>query len=317
MDIINFSVPGNLLLMGEYSILEENGLGLSIAIKERAYFSFRKNDTWRFFAKKTKIDNFTLIENNKDFIFKIFKYLKQKYFANIEDFPFDVYVDTSNFFLNSGVKKGFGSSAVVAVGLVCGIFFVLTNNSYFIKNKIFMCCIEAYRYAQGGMGSGYDIATSLFGGIIRFKGGNFPMYELLEQMCFSDFYLMQGPKSVKTTSSIVKYCENKASLMSFMRDTNIIMEKIVLNASRSSAYLFSSLKSAKDIGLEIGKRIGISADLPLDISYLEKECALIKALGAGNETFLVYKPNFEVFKQFNLEPIEIDLEGVKFCNRCL
>ncbi|UPA12332.1 phosphomevalonate kinase [Borrelia venezuelensis] len=312
MDIISFSVPGNLLLMGEYFILEEDGFGLAVAIKERAYFSFKRSDTWRFFAKKTKIDDFTLIENNDDFVFRMFRYLKQKYFVNLEDFSFDVYIDTSNFFLNSGVKKGFGSSAVVAVGIVCGIFLILNNDNCFVKDKIFMYCLEAYRYAQGGMGSGYDIATSLFGGVVKFKGGDLPTYDRLENICFNNFYLMRGPSPVKTTSSIIRYYEYKDSLMSFIKDVNIVMKKIILNISNSSDCLLSSLKLAKNIGLDIGEKIGISANLPLNLAYLENECTLIKALGAGNETFLVYEPNFEVFEQFNIEPIDLDLDGVKF-----
>ncbi|WP_024653361.1 GHMP family kinase ATP-binding protein [Borrelia persica] len=313
MDVINFSVPGNLLLMGEYSILEEDGFGLSIAINERAYFSFRQSDEWRFFAKKTKIDDFTLIEDNDDLVFKMFRYLKHRYFFTLEDLSFNVYIDTSNFFLNSGVKKGFGSSAVVAVGIICGIYFIFNGGENFIKDKIFMYCLEAYRYAQGGMGSGYDIVTSLFGGVVMFRGGNFPSYELLEKMNFNDFYLMQGPNSIKTTNAIVRYNVHRDSLMSFMRDVNIVMKNIVLNVSNSANCFLSSLKLARNIGLEIGNRIGISAELPLNLAYLKDECTLIKALGAGNETFLVYNPNFKVFKQFNIEPLNLDLDGVKFC----
>lgn len=77
MDLISFSVPGNLLLMGEYTILEEKGLGLAIAINKRAFFSFKKSDSWRFFSKKKKIDDFSLIENRSDFVFKMFAYLSQ------------------------------------------------------------------------------------------------------------------------------------------------------------------------------------------------------------------------------------------------
>ncbi|AYE36536.1 phosphomevalonate kinase [Borrelia turcica IST7] len=312
MDLINFSVPGNLLLMGEYSILEEGGLGLSIAISERAYFTFKRSSRWRFFSRKTKIEDFALIENENDFVFKMYRYLQQKYFVNLEDFSCDVYIDTSGFFLNSGVKKGFGSSAVVAVGIVSGIFLLLSNINHFEKDKIFMYCLEAYRYAQGGMGSGYDIATSIFGGVVQFKGGNVPTYKLLEKIDFSEFYLMQGSKTVKTTSSIIKYNEHRASLIDFIENMNIMMREIVLKSNNSYSCFLSSLKEAKNLGLEIGKRIGISADLPLSLAYLKKECCLIKALGAGNETFLVYKPNFEVFKQFDIDSINLDLDGVRF-----
>ncbi|UER67835.1 phosphomevalonate kinase [Borrelia sp. BU AG58] len=311
MDLINFSVPGNLLLMGEYSILEEGGLGLSIAISERAYFTLKRSNKWRFFSKKTKAEDFVLVENEDDFVFKMFRYLKQRYFIDLEDVPCDVYIDTSVFFLAGGVKKGFGSSAVVAVGVVCGIFLLTGDVIYPKKDKIFTCCLEAYRYAQGGMGSGYDIVTSIFGGVVQFKGGNIPTYKFLKKMDLSDFYLMQGSKGVKTTSAIIKYGEHRASLIDFIESMNNVMREIVPSSSNSYSCFLSSLEKAKKIGLEIGKRIGVSADLPLNLAYLENECALIKALGAGNETFLVHKPNFEVFDQFNLSSINLDLDGVR------
>ncbi|QMU99437.1 phosphomevalonate kinase [Borrelia sp. A-FGy1] len=312
MDLIKFSVPGNLLLMGEYSILEEGGLGLSIAISERAYFTFKRSNKWCFFSKKTKVENFNLIKNENDFVFKMFRYLKQKYFVSLENFPCDVYIDTSAFFLNNGIKKGFGSSAVVAVGIVFGIFLLFSNVNHFEKDKIFIYCLEAYRYAQGGLGSGYDIATSIFGGVLQFKGGNLPKYKLLDKIDFSEFYLMQGSKTVKTTSSIIKYNEHRAFLIDFIKNMNIMMRKIVFKSSNSYSCFLSSLKEAKDLGIEIGEKIGIPADLPLDLAYLENECSLIKALGAGNETFIVYRPNFEIFKRFSLNSINLDLDGVRF-----
>ncbi|UGQ17462.1 phosphomevalonate kinase [Borrelia sp. RT1S] len=311
MDLISFSVPGNLLLMGEYSILEEGGLGLSVAISERAYFTFKRSDKWRFFSKRTKIESFSLIENEDDFVFQMFRYLKRECYFSLEDFPCDVYIDTGAFFLNNGVKKGFGSSAVVAVGVVCGIFLLSEATYHFKRDEIFKCCLDVYRYAQGGMGSGYDIATSIFGGVVQFTGGNIPTYEFLEKIDFSDFYLMQGSREVKTTSSIIKYNEHRSSLIDFIENMNILMRKIVLRSSNSYSCFLSGLREAKNVGLEIGEKIGISADLPLNLTYLENECALIKALGAGNETFLVYKPNFEVFKQYDLSLINLDLDGVR------
>ncbi len=54
MDLISFSVPGNLLLMGEYTILEESGLGLAIAINKRAFFLSKKAILGVSLAKRKK-----------------------------------------------------------------------------------------------------------------------------------------------------------------------------------------------------------------------------------------------------------------------
>ncbi|WNY65211.1 phosphomevalonate kinase [Borreliella carolinensis] len=312
MDLISFSVPGNLLLMGEYTILEEKGLGLAIAINKRAFFSFKKSDSWRFFSKKRKIDDFSLIENRNDFVFKMFSYLSQKCFFNLDSFAYDIYIDTSNFFFNDGIKRGFGSSAVVAIGIVCGLFLIYNAANVVDKVEIFKYCLEAYRHSQGGIGSGYDIATSIFGGVIEFEGGFNPKCRQLGALEFNDFYLMRGLQAVKTTTSIYKYNKHRDSILDFILKCNLEMKKLVLNVSNSNSALISSLRRAKELGLAIGEAIGVSAALPSDFDHLLGQCDLIKALGAGNETFLVYRPNIKAFDLSKIIPIVLEHEGIKF-----
>ncbi|APS98863.1 phosphomevalonate kinase [Borreliella mayonii] len=312
MDLISFSVPGNLLLMGEYTILEEKGLGLAIAINKRAFFSFKKSDSWRFFSKKKEIDDFSLIENRNDFVFKMFAYLSQNYFSNLESFSYDVYIDTSNFFFNDGTKKGFGSSAVVAIGIVCGLFLIYNATNVVDKVEIFKYCLEAYRHSQGGIGSGYDIATSIFGGVVEFEGGFNPKFRQLSAVKFNDFYLMQGLRAVKTTTSICEYNKHRDSILDFILKCNLEMKKLVLSVSSSKSELISSLRRAKELGLAIGEAIGVSAALPSSFNHLLGQCDLIKALGAGNETFLVYRPNIEAFDLSKIIPIVLEYEGIKF-----
>ncbi|WKC76380.1 phosphomevalonate kinase [Borreliella valaisiana] len=312
MDLINFSVPGNLLLMGEYAILEEKGLGLAIAINKRAFFSFKKSDSWRFFSKKKEIDDFTLIENRSDFVFKMFSYLSQNCFFNLERSAYDVYIDTSNFFFNDGTKKGFGSSAVVAIGIVCGFFLINNATNVVEKDEIFKYCLEAYRHSQGGIGSGYDIATSIFGGIIEFEGGSIPKCRQLGAIEFNDFYLLRGLQAVKTTDSIYEYNKHRDYILDFILKCNLEMRKLILSIGNSKSELISSLKRAKELGLAIGEAIGVSAALSPSFEHLKDQCDLIKALGAGNETFLVYRPNLKAFDLSKIIPIFLEPEGIKF-----
>ncbi|SCW26842.1 phosphomevalonate kinase [Borreliella japonica] len=312
MDLISFSVPGNLLLMGEYTILEEKGLGLAIAIDKRAFFSFKKSDSWRFFSKKKKIDDFSLIESRNDFVFKMFEYLNQNYFFNLESIAYDVYIDTSNFFFNDGTKKGFGSSAVVAIGIVCGLFLIYNVTNVVDKGEIFKYCLEAYRHSQGGIGSGYDIATSIFGGAIEFEGGFTPKCRQLGVVEFDDFYLMQGLQAVKTTDSIYEYNKHRDSILDFILKCNLEMKKLVSSVGSSKSALISSLRRAKELGLAIGEAIGVSATLPPSFEHLRYQCDLIKALGAGNETFLVYRPNIKAFDLSKIIPIVLERESIKF-----
>ncbi|WPM05653.1 phosphomevalonate kinase [Borreliella sinica] len=317
MDLINFSVPGNLLLMGEYAILEEKGLGLAIAINKRAFFSFKKSDSWRFFSKNKEIDDFFLIEDKNDFVFKMFAYLNQNCFFNLERFAYDVYIDTSNFFFNDGTKKGFGSSAVVAIGIVCGLFLIYNATNIFDKGEIFKYCLEAYRHSQGGIGSGYDIATSIFGGVIEFEGGFAPKCRQLDFIEFNDFYLLRGLQSVKTTASIYEYNKHRDSILDFIWKYNSEIKKLVSSVNSSKSSLISSLKIAKELGLAIGEAIGVSAALPPSFEHLQDQCDLIKALGAGNETFLVYRPNIKAFNLSKIIPIVLERESIKFeSNKC-
>ncbi len=166
-------------------------------------------------------------------------------------------------------------------------FFICNATNVVDKDEIFKYCLEAYRHAQGGIGSGYDIATSIFGGVIEFEGGFAPKYRQLGSLELNDFYLMRGLQAVKTTASIYEYNKHRDSILDFIFKCNSEMKKLVLSVSASKSALISSLRRAKKLGLAIGEAIGVSAALPPSFEYLRDQCDLIKALGAGNETFLV------------------------------
>ena len=76
-------------------------------------------------------------------------------------------VDTAGF-SEQGVKLGFGSSAAAAVAAAGAVLeyggVSLASN----KELLFSVAEAAHRSAQGGVGSGADVAASVYGGFVRF-----------------------------------------------------------------------------------------------------------------------------------------------------
>lgn len=88
--------------------------------------------------------------------------------------PYRVAIDTSDLYKQRGrgeaIKLGLGSSSAVAVALDAGL------RSYFggrevsgLSLRALKRLLEPYRRGQAGNGSGIDLATSLCGGVIRYR----------------------------------------------------------------------------------------------------------------------------------------------------
>jgi phosphomevalonate kinase len=77
---------------------------------------------------------------------------------------------TSQLDCRSGAKTGLGSSAAVAVATVGAIFALagFEGTPRRFQDAVFTTALRAHRHAQGGTGSGADVAASTYGGIVRF-----------------------------------------------------------------------------------------------------------------------------------------------------
>ena len=68
---INLNVPGNLLLCGEYAVLEDGGLGIILAVNRYMQFFYESdkelvikskfNDKMKIYSKKTKTNKMVFI----------------------------------------------------------------------------------------------------------------------------------------------------------------------------------------------------------------------------------------------------------------
>ena len=83
-------------------------------------------------------------------------------------------LDTSSYIdAQSGKKLGLGSSAAIIVALVAAI------KNCDDPEKIKLLTHKAHKQLQGGLGSGADVATSLFGGLIKYQQENYTTKSLI------------------------------------------------------------------------------------------------------------------------------------------
>jgi phosphomevalonate kinase len=308
----NLSVPGNLLLLGEYAVLESGGLGVAVAVDRRVEVSIESADTlWISGVLKNRTLEWKPGGSEDNPLFSSIveecrSWLKSRDIDEMRGAR--IRIDSSAFFDAGGRKSGFGSSAAVAVALTASLLSIHGSSpGAETDSSIMNLALRAHRRAQGGRGSGYDIATSTYGNCGLFTGGQNPSWEPLTLPWLPNLYLFEGRQSVSTPNSVGKYerwkRENPEEAASFLADSNHCVTGFVRAESWEEAlphFLF-----CRDLGLRLGRQIGVSAEIDPPLT-VEKEWH--KALGAGNELGLLATP--KLLKSDLLERLNIAERGV-------
>lgn len=191
---IKTSAPGKLILLGEYAVLE-GAPALVMAVNRFAVVTIQTTSSSQPILNAPAIGitdlPFTLdVEGSVVFSNPISQQMRQKlvFFTtaletlsakgNPVHFPsLSITLDTSQFFTGEGRKLGLGSSAALTVALCSALSryrdpdFDIEKNSDFI----FTTSLQIHRKAQDNVGSGIDIAASVFGGTVKYQiAGNDP-----------------------------------------------------------------------------------------------------------------------------------------------
>jgi phosphomevalonate kinase len=82
--------------------------------------------------------------------------------------PGSVLVNTDDF-RDGDAKLGLGSSAATAVATVGSVFESTGRSLSHSRDEIFAVALSAHQSAQGGKGSGADVAAATYGGVIKFQ----------------------------------------------------------------------------------------------------------------------------------------------------
>ncbi len=185
--MIKISSPGKLFLSGEWSVLETGNPGIVAAVNKRVYVEIEESekilitiDDFKIKDLSARIDDGKLVfdrelsdyEKEKLMFSKASIETAVKYLGGTKPFRVRSWGEMSQLEVDGEVKKiGFGSSAASVVAFISGI---LSLNGVDIRERrskdiIYKLSAITHYFAQGKVGSAFDVAASTYGGIFIYK----------------------------------------------------------------------------------------------------------------------------------------------------
>lgn len=282
-------VPANLLIAGEYSILLDGNLGLSMSLDVYLKIDAKLNDlgSFRIFSKAN-----SKTTSKEGFFSFSREILKEMYIQFPQTQYADFIINSTDFFYEDGEKKGFGSSACVFVALLSAFQKIykldLNRVNYFMKSN--------YRKLKGGFASAYDCLTSYWGyDLGLFRQSDNPIIENTKLPFDFCAYTFRGPNAVKSEASAKFFLERKHELENlFFQKSNSLIE----NAVYAKSFLeFAEILNEIKYHYKAIKKMGIENEIELPNGNLGTH--FFKNSGAGNEVgILLFQENNNDAKKF-------------------
>lgn len=181
---IRTSAPGKLFLLGEYAVLG-GAPALLAAVDRRAEVTIddSASGSWQVSAPNLGIESLALggdgtlptgLDAAQRSSLRVFNAVREAVLARSAGTPSPLAITIdSAAFSRGGHKLGLGSSAAVAGALTAALAGAAGLD--LDREALFRLADEAHRSAQGGVGSGGDVAASVYGGLIRYSRGAVPV----------------------------------------------------------------------------------------------------------------------------------------------
>lgn len=332
-----WSVPGSLLIAGEYIVTEIGGPGVAAAAGKRATLSVssvsgsEKLQLERTGTTTAEIWSPVNSEEDESLMSAVYGECLSSGLLD-GNLSVKLSVDTSRFYDGRGQKLGFGSSAAAAVLYTRGL--LGTENI----DTISSIALRAHRRWQQGRGSGYDILTSVHGGVGLFRGGKNPEWSPLKWPSELRYWLIRGPGPVNSSVAVKKYQQwleklnldwDSVPVLSDIKSEMEFFQKALEEAFEPDPLMIlETINRMAEYGSLLGRAIDVPA-IPLMPEDFPKQSApwyrpgsaAAKCLGAGDEiVLLAVLPDgltsmekdklFELARKGNARELKIDPHGL-------
>ncbi len=278
------TIPGSLLLAGEYAVLEEGGLGLALAAEPRVSVTWVQSDGFGIdclyeTSQRHWVPEWPQGSALLDIIWHA---------LSLEPPGYVLTIDSRAMSRPDGRKSGLGSSAAVTVGAVAALLY-LDSGRLPQGDTVFSTALAAHREAQEGRGSGYDIACSTYGGLGLLHGGVEPIWHALSLDRAPRVSLQHAPRTVSTVEAITQWQvwrhQHPEAWEKFVEQSNTLVQAMSQCGDEPT---FAGLwRQAADQGQTLGQAMGIWNPCNEAFRLRDIPSGQGKALGAGNELFAV------------------------------
>lgn len=200
-----------------------------------------------------------------------------------------VTLDSTDLAQANGRKSGMGSSAAATVGATAALWYLATGTPPTL-DELFQTALAAHRLAQGGKGSGYDLACSAYGGMGLFTGGKAPTWTPLSLRHSPAFKLLFAPRPVSSEQAITIWDQWKEAhpdaWAQHLGESQKIVSSLALSQDRDS--FDAALTRASALGQQLGQTLGVWDPVNETFMASQNKTGQCKALGAGNELFALW-----------------------------
>ncbi len=184
---VKVSAPGKLVVAGEWAILDVGNPGIIASVDKRVFAQIKESkrisvtiEDFRLKDLHADFDGSRLSwerelseQEKKDTLFiKASVETTLRYLGNHKPFAIRSWGDETNVMVDGKLKKvGFGSSAASVVAVIGGIlkFHGTDISTRESKDTIYKLATIAHFFAQGKVGSAFDVAASTYGGVFVYK----------------------------------------------------------------------------------------------------------------------------------------------------
>ncbi len=287
---MKIKVPGKLILMGEYAVLEPGEKGIVMAVDR--YLTVHMTDA----------PTFSVASEPSPFIREGIQAVKE-YLNGVKlSIPHvSIRLESGLDDPDTGISYGLGSSAAVTVGIVRGLL-VAANDDEPDPMLVFKLAVIAHLRAQGN-GSGADIAACAYGGVILYESidGNWLSQQLIngknayelameewshgnvsELTLPEELGVLVGWTGAKASSRIFinhfEHCPDRSGIYNFVEKTRGSVEAFVDGCKKLDSGLILDAVKRQRFHL---KKLATTIGAELETEELTALCDAFETIGAA------------------------------------